>query len=94
MCYTARQYNSRAARLMELKVLLKDVEKQIADIESEIKADMGDTEEVTTDKFAITWKTIVSNRFDQKSFKAAHEKLFEQFVKPSASRRFEVKEVQ
>lgn len=93
MCYTKRQYDNRVRDLRELEMLKADIEAQIKRIEDDIKSDMGDTEFVQTDHFRIGWQRIISNRFDTKTFKAAHEKLYSQFVKPSESRRFTWTEV-
>lgn len=93
MCYTDRQYDRRVRDLMDLRRLRDDIQKQIDALEQDIKTDMGDTEEVTTSRYRISWQTIISKRFDTTSFKAAHEKLYAQFVKPSESRRFTIKEV-
>ena len=94
MCYTNRQYDARVRKLMDLEALKQDLQKQIDAIEADIKADMGDTEIVETANYRITWQTIFSKRFDSKAFKAAHEKLYNQFVKSSESKRFTVKAMQ
>ena len=93
MCYTKRQYDNRIRDLKELEALKADIEAQIKRIEDDIKADMGDAEFVQTDHFHISWRKIISNRFDIKAFKAVHEKLYNQFIKPTTSRRFQYKEV-
>lgn len=93
MCYTDRQYDNRARKILDLMYARDDIQKQIDALEAEIKADMGDTERVDTGNYRITWQTIRSQRFDPTAFKAAHEKLYSQFMKPSECRRFTIKEV-
>lgn len=93
MCYTARQYDSRAKKLMELESLKRDIQKQIEAIEADIKADMGATQEVLTGRYRITWQVIVSNRFDPKAFQEDHGKLYDRYKRPTETRRFTVKEV-
>ena len=88
MCYTARQYDTRVKRLVELEALKADLEKQINAIEADIQQDMGDTEEVVTPRFRIKYQTVISQRFDGKSFKAAHEDIYKKYLKPSTCKRF------
>ena len=93
MCYTKRQYDNRIRDLKELEALKADIEAQIKRIEDDIKTDMGDAEFVQTDHFHIGWRTIISHRFDTKTFKETHRKLYDQFVKPQETRRFTWTEV-
>lgn len=37
-----------------------------------------DTSEIMLDMFKISWKEVVSNRFDSKAFKATHAELYSQ----------------
>lgn len=91
--YTNRQYDKRVRELMELESLKADIQKQIDAIEEDIQADMGDTDAVVTKNFVITWKHIISRRFDSKAFKQEHEKLYNQFLTTAESRRFLYKSV-
>lgn len=94
MCYSNRQYDNRARKILDLMYARDDIQKQIDVLEAEIKQDMGDTEQVDTGNYKITWQVIRSGRFDSKAFKAAHEKLYTQFLKQAVTRRFTIKEVQ
>ena len=38
--------------------------------------------------YTITWKTIITNRFDSAAFRLTHADLFAQFSRSSTSRRF------
>lgn len=89
MCYSNKQIDNRIQKLIDLESKRAEIESQIKAIEAELQTDMGDREEIATSKYRVTWKTIISNRFDSKAFKAAHEKLYGQFLKPSVSKRFQ-----
>lgn len=91
MCYTARQIDNRMKKLAELEAQKKALDEQIAAIKADLQADMGDLEEVTTDKWIVRFTKTVSNRFDSTAFKKAHKKLYDEFCKPSESRRFSYK---
>lgn len=78
---------------MELEAAKRDLQKQIDALEADIKADMGDAEEVLTGNYRIAWKFIISSKFDPAAFKAEHEDLYEAFQKQTTTRRFTVKSV-
>ena len=93
MCYTDKQIDNRIQKLIDLEAKRAEIEAQIKAVEADLQNDMGEREEVTTSHYRVTWKTIISNRFDSKAFKAVHEKLYAQFLKPSTSKRFQYKAV-
>lgn len=71
----------------EIKVL----QEQKAEYENKIKAKLGTSEAGGTENYKVFWKSYITNRFDSKRFKAEHPDLFEQYVKPSQSRKFTIK---
>ena len=46
-----------------------------------------------SDKYSITWKSIVSSLVDSKKLKADHPDIYKEYAKESSSRRFTVKEI-
>ena len=54
----------------------------------ELKAFMGDTEEVSTDEYKLTYKTITSSRLDTTALKKELPEIATRFTKTTASRRF------
>jgi len=75
----------------KLKEEKKETEKQLKDIENRIKGEMEDAEKANAGQRFITWKTVISNRFDSKQFKKDYPELHERYIKESESRRFTVK---
>lgn len=75
-----QELTNRVQELKELKMMAKELEEEISTIEDEIKAEMTarDTSEIMLDMFKISWKEVVSNRFDSKAFKATHAELYSQ----------------
>ena len=53
---------------------------------------MGDSEELVTKKYIITWVKFVSQKFDSKKFKEQHPDMYNIFAKASEARRFNIKE--
>lgn len=85
---TARAIEMRIKKLSALEEQKKELEKMIETVKSEIQEEMGESEIIETPAFVIRWTTFITNRFDSKKFKEEHGKLFNQYSKESASRRF------
>jgi len=83
---------NRILKLKEIERQQKALEEQAEAIKAEIKKEMEaqGVEELHTGSFIIRWKTIISNRFDSKTFQAEHKKMYEQYAKQTESRRFTV----
>jgi predicted phage-related endonuclease len=86
------EIESKVKTLKEYKQLAGDLDAQITALEDEIKAEMEaqDTDTLITSLFKITWKKIISSRFDSSAFKKTHADLYEQYLRPQESRRFVV----
>lgn len=83
---------SKVRELKELKAMAEELAAEITAIEDIIKAEMltQGVDEMQVDVFKIRYKTVVSNRFDSKAFKATHAELYSQYIKQTESRRFTV----
>ena len=60
----AQEFNERAAYLQELKMHRDEINKEIKEIETELKAKIADNEGVLTDCYKITWKAQNSRKLD------------------------------
>lgn len=81
------------AKVKELREMQRMAEEAAAIAESlrdEIKAIMGESEELTAGEYKITWKNVKSSRFDSTAFKKAMPELAAAFTKESITRRFVV----
>ena len=63
-------------------------EAQAEALKDEIKAYMGDSEELTAGEYKITWKPITSRRIDTVALNKALPELAAQFTKTTTTRRF------
>lgn len=83
-------YNKMFSDLASLKMMKAELDKEIEAKENEIKELMDKTcvTELIGTEHKATYKEVVSNRFDSKSFKADHADMYEAYKKPSASMRF------
>lgn len=89
---STKDLTGKVKELKELKMMVEELEAEISTIEDEIKAEMTarDTSEIMLDMFKISWKEVVSNRFDSKAFKATHAELYSQYTKQTTTKRFSV----
>lgn len=89
---TERMIENRAKKLQEIESQISTLQAQAEIIKSELKADLEDkgVDELKTKNFIIRWKEIISNRLDGKALKAALPKIYSQYCRESASRRFTI----
>ena len=81
---------AKAAELKELKAMQEELAAEISTIEDEIKAAMGDQEQIIAGGYKITWKAVTSSRFDSSAFKKAMPELAAHYTKTTTTRRFTV----
>lgn len=82
-----------AAKLREYqdtKALLNEVQDALSALEAEIKALMGDNEEISADGIKAKWTRYNTSRFDSKTFKAEHSAMYQQYVMTIPAQRFQV----
>ncbi len=83
---------SKVRELKELKAMAEKLAAEITAIEDIIKAEMlsQGVDEMQVDVFKVRYKTVISNRFDSKAFKATHADIYSQYTTQTESRRFTV----
>ncbi|HAH9630908.1 TPA: endonuclease [Escherichia coli] len=78
--------------LRYMKSRRKSLEEEIAISEEKLKMYMQEHSVLTLDgKPLCTWKSQISNRFDQKLFQSVHPELFEKFKTTTTQRVFRMK---
>lgn len=88
---SVNEITSKAREIRELEALISEAQAQAEALRDEIKAVMGEREELRAGEYKITWKTVTSTRLDT----AAIKKLFtaedlEGFTKTTTTRRFSI----
>lgn len=81
---------AKVKELMELKRMKEELDAEIAAVEDEIKACMGDEETLLAGAFKVSWKTFTSSRFDSVRFKKEHAELAAAYTKTTTARRFSI----
>lgn len=88
---TDRMLDNRCRKLQEIKLQIKALEDQQAEIEKEIKAEFTeDQEEIRTGKFLIRWTKVITNRLDSTALKKDLPDVYKKYTKAINSRRFSV----
>ena len=83
-----KQLTAKIRKLRKLQAQIDEIEKEAEGIKDEIKAYMGDTEELTAGEYKVTWKIVASTRLDTKALKKALPELVERFTNTVITRRF------
>ena len=62
----------------------------VYEVDAKVKElrELRNTEVLAGKDYLITWKTIITNRFDSTAFKLTHADLFAQFSRSTTTRRF------
>ena len=83
------ELDAKVKELRELRNLEAEVKAEITTIEDDLKAEMlaKNTDELTGKDCHVTWKTVISSRFDSAAFKLTHADLFRTFSRQTTSRR-------
>lgn len=83
---------AKAKEYKEVIQFIKQLEAEAETLKVAIVAEMEAREKDTieTDLFTIKYIEYKNTRFDSKSFKATHAELYEQYIKTTAARRFQV----
>lgn len=87
-----RAIDNRIKKLREIERQQADLQAQAEKIREEIKAEMkaNGKSEIHTPNAIIRLKEVITNRFDSKSFKQDHKKLYKAYTKPQTSIRFTI----
>ena len=79
---------AKVHELMELKRMKEELDSEIAQIEDEIKAIMGNEEMLVAGAYKVSWKPVTSSRLDSTALKKALPDIAERFMKSTTTRRF------
>lgn len=79
---------SKVTELQELKRMQEELTATIEAVTDEIKAVMGDQEELSAGAFRITWKPVTTSRIDTTALKKELPEVAARYLKITTSRRF------
>ena len=79
---------SKVTELQELKRMQEELTATIEAVTDEVKAVMGDQEELSAGAFRITWKPVTTSRIDTTALKKELPDIAARYQKTSTVRRF------
>lgn len=85
---SANELEKKVRELRQLQSLIEEAQAEAEAIKDQIKAHMGQAEELRAGEYKITWKPVTSSRLDNKALRAAAPELVERFTKTTTARRF------
>ena len=77
------ELNKKLRELKELKIMQDELQAEIDSLQDEIKSYMSEAhiDTLSVDVFKVTYKDVISNRFDSTAFKKTHQELYNQYLK-------------
>lgn len=84
-------FNEKLERRQELSELIGRMDMEKKKIEQELKLYLGENERAENEQFMVSWKSVQSNRLDEKRLKEEEPEIYEKYKKSVSSRRFIVK---
>ena len=78
--------------LQTLEALIEETKAEAEVVRNSIKAEMeADTEELSAGGYIVRWTSVLTTRFDTKTFKEKFgEEVYKAFTKQVSSRRFSI----
>ena len=87
---STKEIENTIRELHNLQALIAEAEEEADTLKDQIKAIMGDSEELTAGEYRVSWKHVTSHRLDTTALKKALPDIAAAFTKETTSRRFVV----
>lgn len=84
------ELESKIRELRQLQALIEEAQIEVESIRDEIKARMGESEELRCGEYYITWRPVKSARIDTSALKKALPDVAAAFTRETTTRRFVV----
>ena len=85
---SANEIEIKVRELRQLQALIEEAEAEAEAIRDQIKAHMGEGEEILAGEYKVTWKLVKSSRLDSKALRAALPEVAARFTRTITARRF------
>ena len=82
------ELEAKVRELKELQTLIEEAQEEAEAIKDQLKAHMGEWEELRAGGYKITWKPVTSSRLDATALRKALPEVAERFTRTSTTRRF------
>ena len=84
------ELKSTVKNLRKFKRTLEELQTEIASLEDQIKAQMGNCEEITAGEYKITYKRVKSSRLDSAALKKELPGIAQRYTIPTEYRGFAI----
>jgi len=85
---SVKEIETKARQIREMQALIEEAQAEAEALKDEIKAAMGDVEEIRAGEYKITWKPVTSSRLDTAALKKAMPDIAAAFTRQTTTRRF------
>ena len=82
------ELEAKVRELRELQALIEEAQAEAESIKDQLKAHMGEREELRAGGYKITWKPVTSSRLDATALRKALPEVAERFTRSTTVRRF------
>ena len=85
--------NEKIVEIRNFENEIKQMQEVVDSLKDELKNEMTarGVDELDTGTFKMSYKEVVSNRFDSKAFQKDNEIIYKAYLKESVSKRFTIK---
>ncbi len=84
-------FDEKLKRRQELSEIIGKMDTEKKQIEQELKLYLGEAETAENEQYRVSWKSVFSNRLDEKRLKEEQPEIYEKYKRSISSRRFTVK---
>lgn len=84
-------FNDKLKRRQELMELMQRMDTEKKQIEQELKMYLGNAELAENEQYRVSWKSVHSNRIDEKRLREEQPEIYEKYKRDISSRRFSIK---
>lgn len=88
-----KMINEKIIEIRNFEAEIKQMQELVDAMKDELKTEMTvrGVDELDTGTFKMSYKEVVSNRFDTKKFQKDNELIYKSYLKESVSKRFSIK---
>ncbi len=84
-------FDEKLRRRQEILALIDRMDTEKKQIEQELKLYLGEAEIAENEHYRVSWKSVSSNRLDEKRLKEEQPEIYKKYRKETVSRRFMIK---
>ena len=84
-------FDEKLRRRQEILALIDRMDTEKKQIEQELKLYLGEAEIAEKEHYRVSWKSVSSNRLDEKRLKEEQPEIYKKYRKETVSRRFMIK---